>query len=113
MIKINVYPPSEGPRVSVKPEVGDEVDYKRQGQAGSLRCRIAYISGDRVTLQYVDSRNRFSVPASSRNFLAIYRDGRRLPCQTPRKADRRVAQEPNFLRLEKLPEDRRKIERRR
>ena len=67
-------------RVSIEIQRGDTVDWKRNGTAGSFRAEIVWPSvGSRLQLcriRLIDSEREVNVKP---RFLAIYRDGKRLP----------------------------------
>lgn len=65
-------------RVRIELRVGDRVQWKRNGQVGSLACSVKgfSISGERVRLYIIDEeRHCWDKP----RFLSVTRDGRRLP----------------------------------
>lgn len=74
-----IYDETGNRRIEVEVRRMDQVEYKRRGAAGSVLGLVDYVGGDRMTLQYLEGgRGRFSVPLSTRNCLALWRDGQRV-----------------------------------
>jgi hypothetical protein len=62
----------------VKAMFGDVIDYKRNGQLGTLRCTVTRVSPEIIQLQPEDGGRKFSVPTSSHSFSRLYRMGKRI-----------------------------------
>lgn len=63
-------------RVQIELRVGDHVQWKRNGQAGSLRGHVRELRLKRVWLWLPDEQRYTLVKP---RFLSIHRDGKRLP----------------------------------
>lgn len=57
---------------------GDEIEYKRNGCTGWMRCSLFDINLPRLTLMPVEGGRRFSVPVTSRGFAQLWRNGKRV-----------------------------------
>jgi hypothetical protein len=75
---IRVYDHSGNAKVTIQARYGDEVGYKRNGQAGYLRCIVDEVRADKIALVPLDGRRRFWVPSDSRQFMNLYRNGERI-----------------------------------
>lgn len=77
--RITVYDSDGNTRIRVQPRLRDEVEYKRQGRAGFLRCVIVDHDERGIALRYVGPfHRRFWVSSDSRNFMSLWRDGKRV-----------------------------------
>ena len=75
---IRVWDSSGNTKVPVTVYQGDELEYKRNGQTGWMRCSVFDIGRVRLTLMPVDGGRRFTVPVTSRGFAQLYRRGERI-----------------------------------
>lgn len=75
-MEITVYDSTGNQRVRVEVLEGDVLEWKPKGYAGSRRCRVLEV---RTLPKTIKLDTGSVVPASSSTFLALYRDGHRLP----------------------------------
>lgn len=59
--------------VQIDLRVGDEVEWKKNGLPGTVRCKVISMTSTRVKIRGI------ATYVVKPQFLSIYRDGRRLP----------------------------------
>lgn len=75
---IRVWDSTGNAKATVHAYRGDEIEYKRNGQRGWMRCSVFDIGDGRLTLAPVAGGRRFSVPITSDAFAQLYRRGARV-----------------------------------